>query len=49
MHGSVLTAGSLVSEIIEGLTDLSGDSQIAVLSKFCSLGLGIPDPEEFWQ
>ena len=39
MHGSVLTAGSLVSEIIEGLTDLSGDSQIAVCPSFVHLDL----------
>ena len=39
MHGSVLTAGSLISEIIEGLTDSSGDSQIAVCPSFVHLDL----------
>jgi len=39
MHGTVLTARSLISEIIEGLTDLSGDSQIAVCPSFVHLDL----------
>ena len=39
MHGTMLTARSLISEIIEGLTDLSGDSQIAVCPSFVHLNL----------
>ena len=39
MHGSMLTAGSLISEIIEGLSDLSVDSQIAVCPSFVHLDL----------
>ena len=39
MHGSMLTAGSLISEIIEGLSDLSVDSRIAVCPSFVHLDL----------
>ena len=39
MHGSVLTARSLISDIIEGLSDLSGDLQIAVCPSFVHLDL----------
>ena len=39
MHGQVPTARSLISDIIEGLPDLSGDLQIAVCPSFVHLDL----------
>ena len=39
MHGRVPTARSLISDIIEGLSDLSGDLQIAVCPSFVHLDL----------
>ena len=39
MHGRVPTARSLISDIIEGLPDLSGDLQIAVCPSFVHLDL----------